>query len=98
MSTIALYQALKHANVPDTLAREAVEELARKADLSGLATTADVMELRQATKADMADLRHAIAQLNADLSRLIMTATIGGLLAMSTVLGTMLVIFKFWRP
>ena len=97
--THAAVRALEEAGM-DTPQAEAVTETVRTAVVQGVATKADIADLRTDVKADIADLRTEvkadIADLRTDLEKLRadltwrMVLVVGALLALATALDRLL--------
>lgn len=86
--THAAVRALEEAGM-DTPQAEAVTETVRTAVVEGVATKADIADLRTEVKADIADLRTDLEKLRADLTWR-MVLVVGALLALATALDRLL--------
>ncbi len=86
--THAAVRALEEAGM-DTPQAEAVTETVRTAVVQGVATKADIANLRTEVKADIADLRTDLEKLRADLTWR-MVLVVGALLALATALDRLL--------
>ena len=86
--THAAVRALEEAGM-DTPQAEAVTETVRTAVVQGVATKADIADLRTEVKADIADLRTDLEKLRADLTWR-MVLVVGALLALATALDRLL--------